>query len=183
MRVVIAGIPGAGKTTVLNEVLKKVDIKVINYGDVMFEMAKKEGIKNRDEIRKLPYEKQLELQKKAAEKIAEMENVIIDTHCTIKTPYGYLPGLPYNILKILKPSRIILIEAEPKEIMTRRKKDEAIRQRDIEDLEEMEMHQLMNRIAAMSYASLINATVKIVKNREGKVKEAAEEIIKALDFD
>lgn len=180
MRAIVAGIPGAGKTTVLNEVIKKAGIEVINYGDVMFEMAKKEGIKDRDEMRKLPYEKQRELQRKAAEEIAKKDNVIIDTHCTIKTPYGYLPGLPYDVLQILKPERIILIEADVDEILQRRKKDEEIRQRDKESKEEMEEHQLMNRIAGMSYAVLTNATLKIVKNRQGKVEEAAEEIIKAL---
>ena len=180
MRAIVDGIPGAGKTTVLNEVIKKAGIEVINYGDVMFEMAKKEGIKDRDGMRKLPYEKQRELQRKAAEEIAKKDNVIVDTHCTIKTPYGYLPGLPYDVLQILKPERIILIEADVEEILQRRKKDEEIRQRDKESKEEMEEHQLMNRISGMSYAVLTNATLKIVKNRQGKVEEAAEEIIKAL---
>lgn len=181
MKAIIAGIPGAGKTTVLNEVVKKCNIKVINYGDVMFEIAKKDGIaNNRDELRKLPFEKQKELQKKAAEIISNEENIIIDTHCTIKTPYGYMAGLPYDILKVLKPDRIILIEAEPEEIIKRRNKDKEIRIRDVESIEEMKLHQEMNRIAAMSYASFINATVKIVRNREGKIKEAAEEILKVL---
>lgn len=180
MRVIIAGIPGAGKTTVLNEALKIKEMEVINYGDVMFEMAKQEGIENRDEMRKLPYEKQRELQLKAAKKIAEKDDIIIDTHCTIKTPYGYLPGLPYDVLQILQPKRIILIEAEPEEIEARRKKDEGIRKRDEESREEIELHQMMNRVAAMSYAVITNATVKIVKNRQGKIEEAAREIAKAL---
>ncbi|RLF48110.1 MAG: adenylate kinase [Thermoplasmata archaeon] len=181
MRVIIAGIPGAGKTTVLNEALKIKKMEVVNYGDVMFEMAKQEGIEDRDEMRKLPYEKQRELQLKAAKKIAEKDDVIIDTHCTIKTPYGYLPGLPYDVLQILQPKRIILIEAEPEEIEARRKKDEGIRKRDEESREGIELHQMMNRIAAMSYAVITNATVKIVKNRQGKIEEAAREIAKALE--
>ncbi|MCD6447447.1 MAG: adenylate kinase [Thermoplasmata archaeon] len=181
MRVIVAGIPGAGKTTVLNEALKIKHMEVINYGDVMFEMAKEYGINNRDEMRRLPYEKQRELQIKAAKKIAEKENVIIDTHCTIKTPYGYLPGLPYDVLQILQPKRIILIEALPEEIEARRKKDAEVRQRDVEGREEIEMHQMMNRIAAMSYATLTNATVKIVKNREGRLQEAAKELAMALE--
>jgi len=181
MRVIIAGVPGAGKTTVLKEALKIKDMEVINYGDVMFEMARQQGIKDRDEIRKLPHEKQLELQVKAAKKIAEKDNIIIDTHCTIKTPYGYLPGLPYDVLKIIKPKRIILVEASPYEIEERRKKDAEIRERDVEEKEEIELHQMMNRIAAMCYATLTNATVKIIKNEQGKIGEAAREIVKALE--
>jgi len=181
MLVIVAGIPGAGKTTVMNEVIKKKDIKVINYGDEIFNIAKERNlVKHRDELRKLPYEVQRELQIKAAEKIAENKDVIVDTHCTIKTPFGYLPGLPYDVLKILKPDRIILIEADANEIMERRNKDAEIRDRDRENLESMEEHQMMNRIAGMGYAILTGATLKIVKNKQGKINEAAEELIKAL---
>ncbi len=181
MRIVVAGIPGAGKTTVLNEALKIRKMDVINYGDVMFEMARQDGIKDRDEMRKMPQEKQKEWQIKAAEKIGKMEHVIIDTHSTIKTPYGYLPGLPYHILQIIKPDRIILVEADAEEIFARRKKDEGIRQRDEEGKEEIETHQMMNRIAAMSYAVLAGATVKIVHNRQGMLEEAAREIAAVLE--
>ena len=76
----------------------------------------------RDRLRKLPYELQREMQIQAAKNISKLGNVIVDTHCTIKTPFGYLPGLPYDVLQILKPSRIILIEADAKEIMERRRK-------------------------------------------------------------
>ena len=180
MRIVVAGIPGAGKTTVLNEALKIKRMDVVNYGDIMFEMARQDGVEDRDKMRKMPQEKQREWQIRAAEKIGKMQDVIIDTHSTIKTPYGYLPGLPYHILQIIKPDRIILVEAEAEEILARRKKDEGIRQRDAEGKEEMEIHQMMNRIAAMSYAVLTGATVKIVKNRQGKLEEAAREIASAL---
>ncbi len=178
---IIAGIPGAGKTTVMNEVIKRKNIKVINYGDVIFEIAKERKlVNNRDELRKLPFDIQREMQIEAAKKIAK-KNAIVDTHCTVKTPYGYLPGLPYDVLNILKPNRIILIEANPEEIVARRSKDADIRMRDEESKEEMEDHQLMNRIAAMSYATIVGATVKIIKNRQGKIEEAAEEIARALE--
>jgi adenylate kinase len=34
-----------------------------------------------------------------------MKNVIVDTHCTVKTPKGYMPGLPAWVLKEIKPDR------------------------------------------------------------------------------
>ena len=48
----------------------------------MFEVAKENGLGDRDELRKLPIVKQQELQKTASEKIAAHteEIVIIDTH-------------------------------------------------------------------------------------------------------
>ncbi len=178
MKVVVAGIPGAGKTTVLKEIK---GVKIINYGDVMLEIAKKKNlVKDRDEIRKLPLEEQRKLQKEAAKKISKKKDVIIDTHCTIKTKEGYMPGLPYEILSIIKPDFIVLIEANEEEIDKRRNKDKEIRERDAESLEEIKLHQSINRMAAIAYASFVNANIKIVKNEEGKAKECAKEIMKVF---
>ena len=48
-KVIITGVPGVGKTTVVNEVLKKlslegVEYKSINFGTFMFEVAMNEKI-------------------------------------------------------------------------------------------------------------------------------------------
>ncbi|MCP8313519.1 MAG: AAA family ATPase, partial [archaeon] len=71
-RVIIVGIPGVGKTTVVNkivEMIKKKDLAVesVVFGTVMFEEAKKLGIKHRDEMRKLPIDEQRKLQIDAAD--------------------------------------------------------------------------------------------------------------------
>ena len=178
--VILAGVPGSGKTTVMGKVMEKKEVNFITYGTVMLEIAGEMGIRDRDEMRKRPLDEQRQLQRMTAEKVGGMGDVVIDTHCTIKTPGGYLPGFPHDILKRINPELIILIEAEPEEIMARRKKDEGIRERDAEDADGIAEHQLMNRIAAMEYAVLTGATVKIVKNNDGMAEEAAEEIIKVL---
>jgi len=180
MVVILAGVPGAGKTTVMKKVMERKEVNFITYGTVMLEIAKEMGIRDRDEMRKLPIEKQRKLQELTAEKVSEMGDVVVDTHCTIKTPSGYLPGFPYHILKKLDPRLIILIEADANEIIERRVKDKDIRRRDEESIYDIEEHQLMNRIAAMNYAVLVSATVKIVKNNDGMAEKAAEEIIKVL---
>ncbi|MFP3262321.1 MAG: AAA family ATPase, partial [Nitrososphaeria archaeon] len=70
---IIGGIAGVGKTTVLNIFYEKlkangISFDVFVYGTVMFEEAQKLGVKDRDEMRNLPYEKQFELQKSAAKR-------------------------------------------------------------------------------------------------------------------
>ena len=53
--IIIAGIPGAGKTTVIGKAREEVSVKFVNYGDLMFEAARSRGdVTNRDEIRSLP---------------------------------------------------------------------------------------------------------------------------------
>lgn len=178
--VILTGIPGSGKTSILTEALamlsreKKPTISV-NFGDVMLASS---GAKNRDELRKLPQEKQVENQKKAAEKIAKMakkENVIVDTHCTIRTPAGYLCGLPEWVLNALSPNVIVLVEAEPSEIAGRRESDET-RKRDAESADEIDQHQKINRAAGISYCMLTGATMKIIKNRDNRLLDAVKEL-------
>ena len=122
--IVVTGIPGVGKTTVMKQAAQGMDIQFVTFGTVMVEIAQELGlVENRDDMRKLTLEQQKELQIKSAEKIAQMQNVILDTHCTVKTPQGYMPGLPEWVITRLKPRAIVVVEADPKEIFDRRAGD------------------------------------------------------------
>src|SRR5664280_99603 len=181
--VVIAGIPGSGSTTVLSKALEELDYMHVNYGDVMLEIAKGDGlVDNRDDLRKLSPDIQKEVQENAAQSIrekSEQSNIIVDTHCTINTPSGFLPGLPKWVLDQLKPDMFVLLEADGDEILKRRISD-TTRNRDSERLKDIELHQEMNRAASMAYAVLTGATVKIVENHDNKLDEAVEEMVKTL---
>lgn len=179
--IVVTGIPGVGKTTVMKQAAEGIDIKFVTFGSVMIDIAKEMGlVKDRDEMRKLTLEQQKDLQIRSAEKVASIGDVILDTHCTVKTPKGYMPGLPEWVLKKLKPTAIVVVEADPDEIFNRRAKD-AARNRDPDSEEEIAEHQQINRAAAMSYATLTGATVKIVFNHDDAIDEAvkqAEPVVK-----
>ena len=181
--VVIAGIPGSGSTTVLKKALEELDYLHVNYGDVMLEIAKSSGlVDNRDSLRKLSPDIQKEVQENAAQSIrekSEQSNIIVDTHCTIKTPSGFLPGLPKWVLDQLKPDMFILLEADGDEILKRRISD-TTRTRDAERLKDIELHQEMNRAASMTYAVLTGATVKIIENHDNRLDEAVEDMVKTL---
>ena len=181
--VVLAGIPGSGTTTVLNGALEQLDYTHINYGDVMLQIAQEKGLaKERDEIRKLSPEDQKVIQQLAAKTIKSRslnEDVIVDTHCTISTPSGFLPGLPKWVLDELQPTMFLLIENDAGEIYGRRNSDES-RNRDVESLEDIELHQTMNRSAAISYAILTGATVKMIQNPDNKLDETVQNMVNIL---
>ncbi|BDH79735.1 adenylate kinase [Methanothermobacter tenebrarum] len=181
--VVVVGIPGSGSTTVLKHALEDLDYINVNYGDVMLEIARSEGlVEDRDQLRRLSPEKQKRIQKAAAKNIRERSketNIIVDTHCTIKTPTGFLPGLPQWVLEELQPDMFILVEADPEEIFMRRISDKT-RTRDMEMLKEINLHQQMNRAAAMAYATLTGATVKIIENHNSRLENAVQEMKKIL---
>lgn len=181
--VVITGIPGSGSTTVLKKALEEVDYLHLNYGDIMTEIAVEKGlVNNRDELRKLPAETQKEIQKEAGIRISEKSestNVIVDTHCTISTPKGFLPGLPKWVLDGLNPDIFILVEAYPDEVIVRRLGDET-RQRDAEKAKDIQLHQEMNRAAAMAYATLTGATVKIISNHDNHLPSTIKKMVEVL---
>lgn len=187
-KVVIVGIPGVGKTTVVTKVAeilnsKNITVSVVNYGTVMFEEAHKNGIKERDEIRKLSMDKQQKLQKLAAEKIAKLNDnaVIIDTHAFIVTPSGFYPGMPDYVIKIIKPSNFISISARPELIYNRRKQDET-RHRDIVSIDSIKKELAVQDAMLSSCSVLSGSPLKTILNDEGKVDEAALKVIKAIGF-
>lgn len=182
--VVVAGIPGSGSTTVLKKALENLDYVHVNYGDVMLEIAQEmDLVEDRDSMRKLSPNIQKEVQKKAAKNIRErsqVTNIIVDTHCTIKTPLGFLPGLPKWVLDELQPDQFVLIEADGDEILMRRISDTS-RTRDMEKLKDINLHQQMNRAVSMAYAALTGATVQIIKNHDNQLDKSVEEIIQTLN--
>ena len=182
--VVVAGIPGSGSTTVLKSALENLDYTLVNYGDVMLTIAQKMGlVDDRDSLRKLSPDVQKEVQRNAAKNIREKSeeiNIIVDTHCTIKTPLGFLPGLPKCVLDELQPDQFVLIEADDDEILLRRINDTS-RTRDVEKLKDINLHQQMNRAVSIAYAALTGATVQIIINHDNRLDESVEEIIKTLE--
>lgn len=186
--IVITGTPGAGKTTVLEGAIHKYEktgkeIKVLNYADVMLEVGQSLGLgKDHDAIRKISLKEQRDLQKKAAEKISAGAKglTLVDTHCTVKTKRGYLPGLPEWVIKALNPHTIVLVEADPEEIVGRRKTDQT-RKRDEEDIEQIGLQQEINRAAALTSASMCGATVKIIANHNNALDKAVDELVKVME--
>jgi len=173
--IVVTGIPGVGKTTVMQKAAEGLDITFVTFGSIMSDIAKDlKLVKDRDEMRKLSLDQQKQLQIKTAEKIGKMRNVIVDTHCTVKTPKGYMPGLPEWVLRKLNPTAFIIVEADPQEIYNRRAKD-TTRNRDPDSVEKIAEHQMINRATAMSYATLTGATVKIVFNHDNALDAAVKE--------
>ena len=185
-KIILVGIPGVGKTTLLTkmvDILKdhQKNVIVINYGSLMFDVAKENGLEDRDLLRKLSVIEQQRLQKIAAETIAthDEEVVIIDTHAFISSPEGYYPGLPEHVLKIIKPSNFVSVAAKPEEIYNRRMKDDS-RNRDKITIDNIKKELDYQSGMISACAVITGSPVRHVLNGEGKVEEAADKIIKAI---
>jgi len=186
--VVVTGVPGSGKSTVIKRVLdelksKGVDYSFLNYGDVMLGlMSEKESVSHRDDLRKVPIGRYREIQREAAKQIAraaEKRPVLLDTHCLIKKPEGYYPGLPRWVLEELNPDLIIIVEAKPEEIAGRRTRGVG-RLRDKDLTSDIEEHQQLNRAAASAYAAISGVPVKIIQNSDKGLRRAVEEVVSVM---
>ncbi|TSA17612.1 MAG: adenylate kinase [Nitrosopumilales archaeon] len=187
-RVIIVGIPGVGKSSLVSKVVellrsKKISVNVSIFGTVMFEEAKKNGVKDRDDLRKLSVPEQKKLQSMAAKKIASITDdiVIVDTHAFIATKEGYYPGLPHNVLEILTPDSFIMISARPEEIYNRRMKD-TTRNRDIVSIEAIKKELDVTSAMLSTCSILCGSPIKMILNSEGKIDEVAKGIVSAMGF-
>ncbi len=187
-KVIVVGIPGVGKTTLVSKIVellksKQKSVSVHSFGTVMFEEGQKNGIKDRDELRKLTMEQQKNLQKIAAEKLSRLGDdlVIIDTHAFISTNAGFYPGLPNHVLQIIKPSNFISVSARPEEIYNRRMKD-TTRNRDQVSLESIKKELSVQEAMLSSCSVLSGSPMKTILNAEGKVDEAAQAVIEAIEI-
>ena len=185
-KVVIVGIPGVGKTSLVTAIVEKLyDNNIVtsihSYGTLMLEEAKSFGVKDRDELRRLPVEKQKELQKNVAEKISHLTDdvIFIDTHAFISTKEGFYPGLPNHVIQIIQPTHFIAISARPEEIYNRRMKDET-RSRDKISIESIKKELAIQDSMLSTCSVLSGSPMKVILNNEGKIEEAANNVINAI---
>jgi adenylate kinase len=182
-RMVIVGIPGVGKTTVISKAAESLSktgsiTQVIVFGSAMLDEAKKLGVNDRDEMRRLPVQKQRTLQELAATSIKAIQNsnVLIDTHLFINTKEGKYPGLPKNLLEILSPTHLVMITADPEDIFRRRRQD-GTRNRDLISVEGIKTDLEISAIMIASTSVLIGAPFKFIYNSNDKIDEAVKDLV------
>jgi len=184
----VTGIPGVGKTTVLNELQdlakqNRVNLTVLNFGTIMNEIMRELGKQiNRDEMREQDIETQRKVQDLAANEIsnrAGQGTIVVDTHMFVKTNAGMWAGLPQSVLQRLGPRLLVLIEADSEQISGRRRSD-MDRKRDAAVAENIELDLEWSRAVAAASSVTTGAPVKIIRNDAGKQKQAAQELFEAI---
>lgn len=185
--VIIVGVPGVGKSTIISNATstlqkKGTTLSTVVFGSVMFDEAKKLGINNRDQIRKLTVDVQQRLQNMAADHITSLSDllVVVDTHLFIKTQSGYYPGLPMNLILKLNPERLILITANPEEILNRRKND-GTRTRDLISDDEIKRDIEVSLSMISSLSILTGAPFEIIHNHDNMIDSATSLLVELLE--
>ncbi len=178
--ILITGVPGVGKTSIAEKISTKHNLPIINFGDVLFAKVRQENfdIKHVDEMRiKLSRSRYKEMQILAAQEIiAKPGDKIITSHLSIDTPIGFMPGFPRQIVDIIHPDIIIIIESPVAEIKTRRESDISDRDRDNKLERWIEFHQQYNRAMAASYSFYTGNYCFPVQNKQGEIERTFSDI-------
>ena len=184
--VIIVGVPGVGKSTIISNATttlekKGTTVSRVVFGSVMFEEAKKLGINDRDQIRKQTIDVQQRLQNMTADHISSLNDsiVVVDTHLFIKTQSGYYPGLPMNLILKLNPERLILITANSEEILNRRKND-STRTRDLISEDEIKRDIEVSLSMISSLSILTGAPFEIIYNHDNMIDSATSLLVELL---
>ena len=185
-KVIIVGIPGVGKSTIISNATTELQnigtsVTTVVFGSVMFEEAKKLGITHRDQMRKLSIDVQQKLQNMAADLISGRREsiVVVDTHLFIKTSSGYYPGLPMNLILKLNPDRLILVSANSEEIL-RRRKDDNTRTRDMISDDEIKRDIEVSLSMISSLSILTGAPFEIIHNNDNMIDSATAQMVELL---
>lgn len=156
--------------------------RLVNFGSLMLEHGiRLKWIRHRDELRKLSVAKQRRLQTSTAARISKMKEkaVIVDTHLFIKTAEGFWPGLPFEVVRALKPTHVVLVEASAEEVLARRASDSG-RYRDEVTKEGLAGELAFARSFLPIISTITGAPSLIVENREGGSETAARTISRML---
>lgn len=184
LRVIVVGIPGVGKTTVVQGVVSGYpEAKLVTFGTLMFEAARSlKWVKDRDEMRKMTVERQKRLQRIAAARVARMKEkaILVDTHLFIRTAEGFWPGLPFEVVRAMQPTHLVLVEATPEEIAKRRSAD-ATRKRDSITVESLREELQIARSFLTVSSTLTGAPMMIVQNEQGRQDEVSKSIVRMLE--
>lgn len=183
---IVVGLSGVGKTTVLETAIAQAetDYQLINYGDRMLEIAKEQDlVEHRDEMKNIESGPYKEIQMDAAESIVEDSkegDVVVDTHAAIKSPFGYIPGLPKWTLENLSPDKIIIVDIDAETIVERREED-LERDRTTDPVEAIEEYREVAREMAAAGSVQTGAYLQVIRNEDGKVDEAADRLLTTLN--
>jgi len=178
--VIVVGTRGAGKSSVLKAVPGK--YKVVNIGDFLFDIAKKEGLaKDRDAMRGISNAAYNRLKSKAYKKITSMNgNIVLDTHATIQHKGRFIPGLPKYFIDRLDIAGLFLIDADIDTLLLRAEKDSS-RVREKEPRQVLSDNRNVNLATFAYYSAYLNIPIYIINNGEGKLQASRKKFLAHLE--
>ncbi len=184
--IVVTGVTGSGKSTLCARAQAALEdgYNVVNFGSTMAKIAKDSGLADSiSALRTSSATTYRRVMLDACDEVAGMDRkTLLDTRCLIVSNQGYLPGLPAEILLNLGPTQIILVEANPADILARRARrtsdDKPWYSRQGEA--EVALQQELARAYAVSGSFATGVPLCLITNNDGQLEEAQSRLVKAV---
>ena len=177
-RVMVTGVPAAGKTTITSKPKIRDTYKVIEFGHEMYDIGQTWNlVKNKDDIATLPLPQRLELQTVVTGSIVaagHQKVVVIDGHLLVDDSTGFAPGLPSDCIAMLDLAAVIFLHSKAADIIARREaeKGKYEKLRKWNDPEHVERHQQLAQSASLTYALISQASFFVIDNEQGNQAKA-----------
>lgn len=171
----VVGVPGVGKTSLCREAAELVGSTHVNYGDLMLEIARLEGLAETDsEMFSLDLDIQHRIWREAALRASSMSNIILDLHGIDVSPIGYITSFP---VEIISPDIVVIVESSYENILKRRQTDKS-KKRALEDFKNLNEHMSLLRSSVAAFSVFSGYTFMVVDNNN--FDECLEEIVALL---
>ena len=181
--IIVVGIRGVGKSSVLNKVVKKYKgVRQLTFSDTMLEVCKEKGLaEDRDDLRKIPYDTYVNIKRETWDRRAgQKDDIIIDTHAFVEHTGRYVPGLPEeSIRKFKNLCGLFFIDVDNDTIRARSERDKTRIREGHTDLE-LNNWRYANLAALSYYSTSLNIPLYVIFNEDGKLDQTVETFISHL---
>lgn len=162
--ILVFGLPGAGKTTLING-LTNLDSSYhrLSGGSLINAELPQE---DRDKLRKLGENQILLNQEKLVLnfqiKLKQLKGkkIIFDGHCVVKDG-NKIVEIPVTVIERLTPDLIVFVDVEPKTIAERRSEDANRPDRESESIEQLQKQRDLQISICKNYSELLNVPLKV----------------------
>jgi len=176
-RVMVAGVPGVGKSAALASLRPRLTVPVVNFGSTMLEVARASGyIGDRDGLRRASPNDAKKWREIAVHRLPDA--CIIDGHLVVRRPDSFEVAFPPEMRATGYLEAILVLEASAEQVLLRR----AARAREVqdEDAHAIERHLIAARECARGLAAESGVHVSFIDTTRGSASDVADAIAAEL---
>lgn len=179
-RYFLTGVPAVGKTTTGKSGELEDACSYRSFGDTMLQQGRQSNvIKQREDLERLAPAQRQALQEESSRVLLNLSRggpVLIDGHVVVDTEGGFMAGLPFHCISLMRLTGIIVLTATPQEVIDRRTRLGTKYARTRNSLSRIELHQQLTLTAAWSFAQTLGATLEVIENRDGQQDATAKSV-------
>lgn len=152
--VIVTGVSGVGKSSLLNKVAKRVPIQVLSAGRLILDEINRR--QNRtvsyDDLRTLDIAANQEALGAAFERVQDPNSdmTVLDAHVVVDTPNGVIP-IDAAVFQKVRAALMVFLEIEPEKLFKNRQSD-LLRNRPLRDIKTLGRQQIEAKASAKAIA-------------------------------